>query len=1195
MIENLEKPRIAISFDLGTTSVGWSILKINSKEVSNENLEIIDMGVRLFDDVASKDVNVETRRVARSRRRRINRQRIRKSDLCKLLIDFKIVENKEDFEQKIRNSIFDSFEQKWLMPLDIKIKGLDNELNSNELTLILHNYIKHRGTLNTIDQSEESEKELEKLQNNYNKALFPCQNQQNLFNITGKVLGNKENSVISNEDWQKEIIKILNNQKWINNLESFKNEYLKLFSRCRHYSQGPGSEKSPSPYGLYRIDEKTNQVKKIGENLWDSLIGKCSYYKEEPRNFKKSPITEFFNLLNDFANMKVTNEEKYLSLDQKLQILKQTTNYKDLTLDKFLKKIELKKEDIKSGLKHKDDKFEIEKLETTKKLYKWLVDNGFLKEINFSIEQIQEIDKIFSIANKKQNVKERFETLWNNKEIFKSKSFNNVDINQEMIQELAQLKIWSSGTSSLSSKAQLEFINWSLSDPDSVGKNQMNFFQENKENNQQDKIFEKYKYFPNNYFENEIMPLTVKRTFNQTIKVLNSILQNKKYSKYQISHIFIELAREMNSKDEKKNIENELRQNKKYLENKIKEFGVDESRLKYGENRIKFLLWIQQNKQDLYDGKDIDLNTLLNDPQAYNIEHVIPESVSLNDSMANKVLASTINNQQKGDLTPYQWLSKMGKFEDYEKRCLNLLNNVQSAKDKAKLKSKIENYLLYKKDPDEELTGFVSRQLNDTRYISTLLFNELNSFFKQSDYWKNQKIIIQPINGVLTSFARKNWFSESSFEKQQRLLIKNRDIYSHHAIDATIIGFLGLNSNIQKLLKFKNKNIVKKNVDGKIVYVDRETGEVSYEKQDFLKYQSQISQYFEKQMRDFLDKSIKSKWVKFSRMVERKNNSPLSNETLYSILSTNEFDNKGEIINKFYKIDNLKLLDLTEEDLDEYFWDETILNNLDQKQKDKYEKSRNSLIVYHADKTLYNELKTIYLQYKENKKNNNPFIKYLNSDFVKESLKIDQDVNLDKIPIFINQKENNTLKIKTWVKKLKIKDSEINPDEILKLKNHSNKAFYDSLKPLAIRIYKDKNNKYQSVFINALNVKWDYKNQKLIVDEEKIKKALKDKNIESSRFLEINKGKTLILNNDLYYFNGGGNRNQNQLELKILSMKNELAHKNSNWNQAPSRDRWQIKTPSIARDFKLCKVDPLGNVYDIFSFDEYFENNMLKY
>lgn len=56
------------------------------------------------------------------------------------------------------------------MPLDIKIKGLDNEL-----TLILHNYIKHRETLNTIDQSEEAEKELElrtKQYEDYRNYLF---------------------------------------------------------------------------------------------------------------------------------------------------------------------------------------------------------------------------------------------------------------------------------------------------------------------------------------------------------------------------------------------------------------------------------------------------------------------------------------------------------------------------------------------------------------------------------------------------------------------------------------------------------------------------------------------------------------------------------------------------------------------------------------------------------------------------------------------------------------------------------------------------------------------------------------------------------------------------------------------------------------------------------------------------------------
>lgn len=83
------KEKIAIGFDLGTTSVGWSIIKINSKEINNKNLEILDMGVRLFDDPLSSDSNVETRREARGRRRRINRLRIRKNDFAKLLIMMK--------------------------------------------------------------------------------------------------------------------------------------------------------------------------------------------------------------------------------------------------------------------------------------------------------------------------------------------------------------------------------------------------------------------------------------------------------------------------------------------------------------------------------------------------------------------------------------------------------------------------------------------------------------------------------------------------------------------------------------------------------------------------------------------------------------------------------------------------------------------------------------------------------------------------------------------------------------------------------------------------------------------------------------------------------------------------------------------------------------------------------------------------
>ncbi|MBO6072908.1 hypothetical protein J6P59_04750 [bacterium] len=57
---------------------------------------------------------------------------------------------------------------------------------------------------------------------------------------------------------------------------------------------------------------------------------------------------------------------------------------------------------------------------------------------------------------------------------------------------------------------------------------------------------------------------------------------------------------------------------------------------------------------DLYDGKPIDLNILLNQPSAYQIDHAIPYSLSGIDSLSNKVLTSTDNNRNKNNRTPYQ-------------------------------------------------------------------------------------------------------------------------------------------------------------------------------------------------------------------------------------------------------------------------------------------------------------------------------------------------------------------------------------------------------------------------------------------------------------------------------------------------------------------------------------------------------------
>ena len=132
-----------------------------------------------------------------------------------------------------------------------------------------------------------------------------------------------------------QIEQILSNQYHLGINQNFIELFLQLFKRHRHYSEGPGSEKSLTKYGRVKIELRNgkehliwNGIDENGNktNLWDLKVGKCTYYPNEKRNYKKSPVTEIFNLLNDLANLKLyvnseTKETRYLSLEEKKKIL----------------------------------------------------------------------------------------------------------------------------------------------------------------------------------------------------------------------------------------------------------------------------------------------------------------------------------------------------------------------------------------------------------------------------------------------------------------------------------------------------------------------------------------------------------------------------------------------------------------------------------------------------------------------------------------------------------------------------------------------------------------------------------------------------------------------------------------------------------------------------------------------------------
>ena len=73
----------------------------------------------------------------------------------------------------------------------------------------------------------------------------------------------------------------------------------------------------------------------------------------------------------------------------------------------------------------------------------------------------------------------------------------------------------------------------------------------------------------------------------------------------------------------------------------------------------KIRLWHQQGERCLYTGKTISIHDLINNSNQFEVDHILPLSITFDDSLANKVLVYATANQEKGQRTPYQALDSM--------------------------------------------------------------------------------------------------------------------------------------------------------------------------------------------------------------------------------------------------------------------------------------------------------------------------------------------------------------------------------------------------------------------------------------------------------------------------------------------------------------------------------------------------------
>lgn len=174
---------------------------------------------------------------------------------------------------------------------------------------------------------------------------------------------------------------------------------------------------------------------------------------------------------------------------------------------------------------------------------------------------------------------------------------------------------------------------------------------------------------------------------------------------------------------------------------------------------VKYKAWLEQKYRSPYTGEMIPLSKLFTD--AYEIEHIIPQSRYFDDSFSNKVICEAEVNKKKSNMLGYEFIQKqkgkiitltggktvkiftVGEYEDFVKK------HFTGAKKKKLLMSEI---------PD----GFIERQLNDTRYISKfikgLLSNIVREEIEEGVY--EQEVVSKNLiscTGGVTDRLKKDW------------------------------------------------------------------------------------------------------------------------------------------------------------------------------------------------------------------------------------------------------------------------------------------------------------------------------------------------------------------------------------------------------------------------------------------------------
>jgi CRISPR-associated endonuclease Csn1 len=731
-----------LGLDLGSNSIGWALLDEAGTRVIDAGVRVFPEGVDAFDTAKEKS-RTQERRIKRGMRRQIVRRARRKAALRKLLMSHGLLPTDQ-------SALHQLLQQD---PYQLRAQGLDRPLTLHEFGRVLLHLNARRGFLSN-SKSDKGTKEKEKENSDMLKEISALAKE--IADAGHRTLGEHFASrVAKSGETPKVRVRGRHTRR-----EMLRTEFAMLWA----------TQKPHHPEVL------TDNLKKMlddpaGDETWwmggaifgqrnlkpSNLVGRCEFEPKERRCPSAERIAQRYRLLSEVNNL------KYIDPDNgKVQPLDKAQ--RTLLLDHLSKKKDMTFDAVRKLLGMLDTvQFNLEKGDRAR-LKGHVVDYVMAKESPFGSKWWEMTE-----AQKNEIVRLRADPRTRDP-VFLRTATTEWGLTPEQAQQLLGVAL-PRGYSSLSRKAIGRLVphmeqGLLLMTVDGTPSALVNAGYLRPDQRPR-KLLEQLPEPP------DLPNPVVRQALHELRRVVNAII--RAYGKP--SRIHVELARNIKMGPDARDKYNKSRQEREDRRAAAAEaIRAEAPRTRLSRDLIdKYLLWNDQGGECVYSGKSISLRHLL--AGEVDVDHIFPRWRSLDDSFANKVVCFRDMNNEKGDQTPFEWLSGDPKrYEAVKQRVRKLPWRKRARFTQETL----------------DTSEFSARQLVDTAYITRAAVDYLRCLVAEPHHVLGGK-------GTYTAELRHLWGLETvlsefpdspawAAQADLRPGEKNRADHRHHTLDAIVVA-----------------------------------------------------------------------------------------------------------------------------------------------------------------------------------------------------------------------------------------------------------------------------------------------------------------------------------------------------------------------------------------------------------------------